>query len=502
MSEIIWVRGAQSFHPTALRDVRRIAKRYRYVGWGAAALVLLAGLGVAFLLPRYKAETSILVRHDRVDPVVSSRQDGASSPEQGVTDADINSECELLTSNDLLENVAILGGKASKGGDATAQRKLARAVRQLKSHLSVARVGRSNLIRVEYSSSDPREASETLNHLTALYLQKHVEVHRPAVQHGFFEQQAESYKRQMESAEAKLKEFQGAAPQVMRDATSQKLAEFHSTLELTKSGIAEAQQRIRNLEGQAGNTPQRITTISRRSDNPQLLQNLKTQLLNLNLKRTELVTKYQPTYRLVQEVDNQIADTKAAIAAEESAPIKDITTDENPVQQWIRSELARTRAELKALEARKSSVEAAINDFHEDAHNYDVQSLDQQDLARDLKTAEDNYLLYTRKAEETRISEAMDQKRILNVAVSDPASTPVLPAHSRTLILLSSVLLAFVVGAGAVFLANHFDPRYRSRDEVYRSLSLPLLAAIPEVELSRPGASMGFSALNNSGLDG
>ena len=49
----------------------------------------------------------------------------------------------------------------------------------------------------------------------------------------------------------------------------------------------------------------------RNSDNPQLLEQLKSTLLNLELKRTDLLTKYEPTYRLVQEVDQQIADAKS-----------------------------------------------------------------------------------------------------------------------------------------------------------------------------------------------
>ncbi len=59
----------------------------------------------------------------------------------------------------------------------------------------------------------------------------------------------------------------------------------------------------------------RMTTVVRNSDNPQLLEQLKSTLLNLELKRTELLTKYEPTYPLVQEVDQQIADAKRAISA-------------------------------------------------------------------------------------------------------------------------------------------------------------------------------------------
>ena len=38
---------------------------------------------------------------------------------------------------------------------------------------------------------------------------------------------------------------------------------------------------------------------------------MKSKLLELQLKRTELLTKFEPSYRLVQEVDQQIAETKS-----------------------------------------------------------------------------------------------------------------------------------------------------------------------------------------------
>jgi len=59
----------------------------------------------------------------------------------------------------------------------------------------------------------------------------------------------------------------------------------------------------------------------RDSDNPQLMQKMKAQLLELQLNRTELLAKYEPSYRPVQEIDQEIAETKASIAAEDKAPM-------------------------------------------------------------------------------------------------------------------------------------------------------------------------------------
>src|ERR1700724_2776322 len=61
--------------------------------------------------PMFKAEMKILVRKERVDPVVTTGQN--STPElQSVTvrEEDLNSEAELLKGDDLLREVVIQSG--------------------------------------------------------------------------------------------------------------------------------------------------------------------------------------------------------------------------------------------------------------------------------------------------------------------------------------------------------------------------------------------------------
>src|SRR5438309_10107675 len=97
-----------------------------------------------------------------------------------------------------------------------------------------------------------------------------------------------------------------------RDIALQKLNEADATARQTRIAIAETVQRIRMLESDLHSLPERTTTVMRNADNPQLLEKMKSKLLELELKRTELLTKYEPSYRLVQEVDQQIGEAKAS----------------------------------------------------------------------------------------------------------------------------------------------------------------------------------------------
>ena len=102
--------------------------------------------------------------------------------------------------------------------------------------------------------------------------------------------------------------------------------------------------------------PERTTTQVRIADNPELLKALKSSLLDLQLKRTQLLTKFEPSHRLVQEVDQQIAQAEATIAAENALPLRDETTDKNVHYEWAKSELQRAQVQLKALQAREAAT--------------------------------------------------------------------------------------------------------------------------------------------------
>jgi hypothetical protein len=73
---------------------------------------------------------------------------------------------------------------------------------------------------------------------------------------------------------------------------------------------------------------------------------MKSKLLELELRRTELLTKFQPSYRLVREVEQQIAQAQSAIQAEDLNPLRDETTEQSPAYQWAHSERLKSEVEL------------------------------------------------------------------------------------------------------------------------------------------------------------
>ena len=95
-----------------------------------------------------------------------------------------------------------------------------------------------------------------------------------------------------------------------RDIALQKASNSDSNQRETLLSVVQMSERVAALKSKIGTLPERTTTQIRSSDNPLLLEKMKSTLLDLQLKRTNLLAKFQPSYRTVQEVDEQIAKTK------------------------------------------------------------------------------------------------------------------------------------------------------------------------------------------------
>ena len=371
--------------------------------------------------------------------------------QEEITESELNSEVELLNGRDLLRKVVLANSLQTKWhswlsalGKSTDEVEIAKAVRDLGKHLKVEPLRKTNIISVTFESPDPDLSARVLNSLGTFYLEKHLQVHRPSGEFTFFDQETAQLRRGLDTAEGHLNDFTRehgvVSAQYERDLTLQKASELEASLAQTQAAIAETEQRIGTLEQQATSIPPRLTTQLRTSDNPQLLQQMKSTLLTLELKRSELLSKFEPTYPLVIEVEKQIRETRATIAAEKDAPVRDETTDQNPTYEWVKAELAKARTELSGLKARAAANQAALAKYREGARSLQQAAIVQQDLLRTAKTEEDNYLLYLRKQEEARINDALDARGILNVAIAEPGDYT---GTARTILVVLPIALRF-----------------------------------------------------------
>jgi uncharacterized protein involved in exopolysaccharide biosynthesis len=461
-----------------------------------------AMLGAVLLPRKYEAEMKILVNRERVDAVVTPDPDNVNGPGivPAVSEEDLNSEVELIKSRDLLERVVVACGLSAetksawgrwfervensvRGTSATPETQLAKAVQDLAERLVVDPMKKTTLIRVAYSARDPKLAAQVLQTLATMYQEKHASVHRPPGTFRFFDQETQRYREDLAGAEAALTDFDSR--QGIVEVTAQKrlvleqLSQFEAGWQQAQANAYQAKERAKALRAQAAATPERQITQVAKIGNAQLLATLEGTLLSLQLKRTEMLSKYAPVYPPVMDVETQIAETRRAIAQAEDSPVQQITTDRLPAQDWMATELARASTDQAALAAQADATAKVVQHYQGIARSLDEKETQQADLVRNVKTSEDNYLLYVRKREEARISDALDSKRIVNVAIAEAATVPAFPTLKLGWVLIGGFFTAGIVSVGTAYGVDRLDASFRTPDELNRYLELKVLASIP-----------------------
>jgi len=385
------IRGRLQTPTPTLRELAMVLFRQRRVFVRVSGLVLAAAIFYLFTGARYRADMKILVRPGRADAPVSAQENAPLDlTHLAIAEEDLNSEVELLRDDEVLRRVVEevgLGGRDwlhfLRLNEGHAER-VERAARRLAQTLQVEPVKKTNLIAIRYASDDPQRAARILQSLANAYLEKHTVVHRPGGEAGFFEQQTAESRRELDQAQRRLLEFTSGhgvvAAAQERDLALQKLSEVDASYRQTRIELAETEQRVWELQAQLAALPQRSTTQVRTADNPELLKALKSSLLDLQLKRTELLTKFEPNHRLVQEVEQQIAQAQAAIAAESASPVRDETTDKDTHYEWAKSELEKAQVQLKALQARAAATAAQDAAYRITARQLGEDAIAQDDL--------------------------------------------------------------------------------------------------------------------------
>jgi uncharacterized protein involved in exopolysaccharide biosynthesis len=481
---------AEPVSPT-MRELAMVLFRQRKLFLGISGLVFVLAVVYALAGLSYRSQLRVLVRRGRSDPPVAAQENAPPDFSRvEVTEEELNSEVELLKDDDVLRRVAEANNLAAhdwlrwlRPHEEQAAR-VERAAKRLGNRLKVESIKKTNLIAVSYDAADPQLAAQVMRSLASVYLEKHTQVHRPAGQLHFFDQQTGESRQQLEEAKQQLVAFTNDHSVVMaaqqRDLALQRLDAEEAIYKQTQVQISETAKRLQELNVQLAKLPPRTTTQVRTADNPELLRALKASLLDLELRKTQLLTKFEPTHRLVQEADQQIAQAKSAIAAEDVTPVRDETTDKDADYEWARAELQKAQVEMKGLEARAATTSAHLTEYRTQARQLGDDAITQDDLASREKAAEDNYLLYVKKREEARMGDALDEGGIVNVAIAEQPVVPALPVWPPGLIVLVGFVAALTSGTGAAFAADYVDPALRTPEEVLTCLEIPVLASIPE----------------------
>src|SRR4030095_2788691 len=132
--------------------------------------------------------------------------------------------------------------------------------------------------------------------------------------------------------------------------------------------------------------------------------------------------------RLVKEVDQQIATTRAALQKATRETSVEQATDLNPLRQTLEAELARARVDEAGVRGRFETLTGQVKQYETQLSRLEGITAEYEGMLRKVKQAEESYQLYNKKQEEARIADEMDQNKITNVSIAEAPVHTQLPA--------------------------------------------------------------------------
>ena len=466
----------------SLRDVADMLFRKKL--WLASGILLIAGAAAAFLQytpAHYKSEMLLLVKNDRPEPSVNGTA-AAFPVSREVTESQIATEISLLTSDDILSAVVTRRGLVGNPSDPVA---LDRAVKAFQKRLRVTPGLKSNLISVSVTAKSPGTAAALLKTLADVYLDKHLQVHKVAGSLQFFADETARAEQDLNEAQDALAAFEQKNNTVSLEQQKSQLVKNLSDMDAarrdTTAALHDAEERTRVLRDQLAAAAPRITTQSRNLPNQYSTERLNTMLVELRNKRTDLLTKYQPTDRVVQEIDQQIAQTLAALDEAKRQVSKEEATDVNPIRQTLEGELLQAQNRLAGTTGRLQTMNIQSARLRKDLTRMSAITGTHDDLVRKVKNAENNYHVLAAQLEQTRIAEQLDRERISNVVVAEAPTRTGVPVPKVNANLISAVALGLIFVVGVACVNGLRRRKVYTPWELEGIVGAPVLGAVPRV---------------------
>ena len=494
----------------SLRDFLTVLFKRKLIIVAFFATTLVMTTLVTFLSdPKYEARAAILVKKASAEVPLVAKESSQLIISQ-VTEEELNSEVQILRSRQAFEEtLRVLGVDESWRRSSFSIGSLRRtisgflgsprlsyfdeAVLELSAGVSVKPMPKSNVLEVSYRHQDPEWAARVVKALTEHYITLRAQVFQSPQAVAFFDDETVAAQARLSRAERALETYSREAGVAVlelpgdsqalaaeKEGQLRRLGEFERQLGEAEVAVRHQSERVAALEVQLTREPERLQSSQRINQDP-AIEELERALVTLQLRRDALIQDFTPENRQVKDVDEQIRAAQARLKETEERLATINRTELNQVHQTLRSQLLLARADLQGAHARYDSLRAQVALQRRQLDDLNRIGLQMEELKREARAAEEAYLLYQKKHEEARISAAMEQQRIVNVSIAQPAQRPLRPVTPRkALNLILGLLTGLGGGLALAFVAEYLDHSFTTGREIEARLGIPLLGAIPD----------------------
>jgi succinoglycan biosynthesis transport protein ExoP len=338
----------------------------------------------------------------------------------------------------------------------------------LQARVLVTPVPDSNLLEVSYASESPRWAARVTNAVTSEMITAYTNLYESKDAYRFYQSQRTLLADTLSKAEAEMVAFR---ERVGADLLSLNMGDLQSRVAALELDVIEAEGRRAELEAQL-NAPEEAVVADAQASDPEsgtvgnpVVGELKQRLIGLEMQRSELLTRYTPTSVAVKDVDRQITEVRRLLANERSTSVD------------MRRRAA--RAKMDANDAKIAALQGQIAKYRDTIERLERVLPEWNRLQNNAQTQKESYLSYLRKEEEARVSSALDESQMVNIAIVERAQMPGEPegaALKRTSAF--GAALSLLIGIGLAFFRDWMDPSIKSAGQIERLVGLPVLGEL------------------------
>jgi polysaccharide biosynthesis transport protein len=341
------------------------------------------------------------------------------------------------------------------------------AVGALLGDLEVGQDGRSHVIRISYTSTDPGIAARIANGVAQIYVDDLFEARRGATRHAtvYLGERLEELREQLRQSERAIENFRtehdlGGRGLALGD---EQIADLHRQLILTRAERAEKEVKLRTLRSlrQDGEGYEAVSEVLGSS----LIQSMRQQAGQLERQEAQLAQIYGERHPQIIQVRAERADLARALDAE--------------VQNILRN----FENELAVVSAREQTIEDSLATARENSVDTSEAEVKLKELERE---ADANRALYT--AFLARFKETSEQTDLLEpeAQLISPAQVPGSPSFPKPKLMTAAGFTASLFLATLLaFLVEYLDSGLRSSQQVERSLGLNGLGLVPQLRRPR-----------------
>jgi succinoglycan biosynthesis transport protein ExoP len=344
-------------------------------------------------------------------------------------------------------------------------------VRLLKANLDITLVPKTDIIRIGYSSIDPRLSTKIVNTLIDDYIQRSYQTRFDSTQRvsRWLSNQLDDLKEQVESSQDQLLDLQKRLGVLGFDsqhneiaASLEDLAKAQGTAKLARI-LAEARYRLLmgmdpdSIESEIDSTP----------GQPQAaLTSMRTSLATARAQLAQSMATLGPNHPTVKSAKAQV-----------EALQKEVDTEQNRLLTQAKENFLLTKANEEQTTAALEQQKAEAYRLRDDLVEYTI-------LQREFESKSKLYEALTEKLRTAGVEAGLES---LEIDVVDRAVMPVTPAGTpRSTTVLTWAALGLVAGVLLAFLLESLDTGLRSIAEIESVTELPSLAIVPRARRSTP----------------